>query len=124
MSDHDDEPELAGYEDDDERPLRSHRRSRVLRAIVILGLISLILPGLVTTVSVATATANAACAALVRHSVPDASGYSARFQLFGDGGIGWQCYSVGAFGGDRHVASLGLIPGTPPPPPRRNTIDA
>ena len=124
MSDHDDEPELAGYEDDDERPLRGRRRSLVLRAIVILGLISLILPGLVTTVSVANASANASCAALVRYSVPDATGSSARFQLFGDGGFGCQCYSVGAFGGDRHVASLGLIPGAPTPPPRRNTIDA
>ena len=122
MSDHDDEPELAGYTDDDGQPLRSRRRSTALRAVVIIGLVSLILPGLVTTVSVATASAGAACAALVRYSVPDASGSSARFQLFGEGGIGWQCYSVGAFGGDRHVAPLGLIPGRPPAP-QRGTID-
>ena len=91
---------------------------------MILGLISLILPGLVTTVSVANATANASCAALVRYSVPDATGSSARFQLFGDGGIGWQCYSVGAFGATATSPRSDSSPGTPPPPPRRNTIDA
>lgn len=112
MNDHQDEPELAGYEAD-YRPLRSRRRTTALRAVVIIGLIALILPGLVTTVSVAASTANAACAALVHYGVPDATGSSARFEIFGAGGIGWECYSVGAFGGDHHVASLGLIPGEP-----------
>jgi hypothetical protein len=37
----------------------------------------------------------------------------AGLEIFGPGGIGWECYSVGAFGGDRHVASLGLIPVSP-----------
>ena len=46
------------------------------------------------------------------------------FELFGTGGPGWQCYTVGAFGGDKNVASLGLIPISPRlspvPKPARN----
>jgi hypothetical protein len=64
-------------------------------------------------VSVASATASRSCAIWVHYVAPDAPGSSARFELFGPGGIGWECYSVGAFGGDRHIVSLGLIPGGP-----------
>lgn len=84
----------------------------VIRTVVILGVIALVLPGIVTTISVSSATAEAACATWVHYAAPDASGSSARFEIFGAGGIGWECYTVGAFGGDRHVASLGLIPGS------------
>jgi len=41
------------------------------------------------------------------------SGSEAKFEVFGPSGMGWECYSVGAFGGDDHVRSLGLIPGPP-----------
>ena len=107
------EPELAGYVPHDDRPLHSRRRTVIFRAVVLLGLVSLVLPGLVTTVSVASATASRSCAVWVHYVIPDAPGSSARFELFGAGGIGWECYSVCAFGGDRHVVSLGLIPGGP-----------
>jgi hypothetical protein len=113
MNEQEEEPELAGYVPHDERPLHSRRRTFVFRAVVLVGLASLILPGLVTTVSVASATANRSCAIWVHYVAPDAQGSTARFELFGAGGIGWECYSVGAFGGDRHVVSLGLIPGGP-----------
>ncbi|WP_213813712.1 hypothetical protein [Glaciihabitans sp. dw_435] len=113
MSVYDEEPELAGYEPHGERPLRSRRQLVVLRVIVIVGLVGLVLPGIVTTVSVSSSTAQASCAIWVRYSAPDAPGSQARFEIFGAGGVGWECYTVGAFGGDRHVASIGLIPGTP-----------
>ena len=48
----------------------------------------------------------------MRYEDPGA-GHSATFQLFGQGGLGWQCYSVGGFGGGGYIAPLGLIPGTP-----------
>ena len=112
MSELEEHPELAGYDPGDDRPLRGKRRLFIIRGVVILGVVALVLPGIVTTVSVGSATAAAACASWVRYSVPDASGSSARFEIFGPGGIGWECYTVGAFGGDRHVASLGLIPGS------------
>ena len=121
----DDEPELAGYVPQPERPLRSPKILLVMRIVVIVGIVCLVLPGMLTTVSVATATAQDACNAWVRYEAPNATGARAAFQLFGEGGLGWQCYSVGAFGGDRNIASLGLIPVSPKispvPQPPTNT---
>jgi hypothetical protein len=108
-----DEPELAGYEPGDGRPLRGRRVIMMVRVVVVLGIIGLVLPGLITTVSVGAATAEEACAAWVAYEAPDSKRSNAVFELFGAGGPGWQCYSVGAFGGDRNVASLGLIPVSP-----------
>lgn len=113
MTEWDDEPELAGYEPHEDRPLRSRRAVVVLRVVVILGILCLVLPQLATTISVASSTAQDACAAWVKYEASDAKGSSARFELFGVGGIGWQCYTVGAFGGDRNVAFLGMIPISP-----------
>lgn len=113
MNEHEDEPELAGYVPYGERPLHGRPRTLIFRFIVVVGVLSLVLPGIVTSASVASAAANRSCAIWVRYAAPDATGSEARFELFGPGGIGWECYSVGAFGGDRHVVSLGLIPGEP-----------
>lgn len=82
----------------------------VMRVVVVLGLIGLVLPGIVTTVSVGRATAQRACDFWGVQTAPGAASYSARFEVFGPSGIGWECYTVGSFGGERHVASLGLIP--------------
>ena len=106
----DEHPELTGYEPGDGRPLRSPHLLRAMRVIVVVGIVALILPGIVTIMTVGTATANTACRAWVVYERPDATGASARFELFGPGGVGWQCYSVGAFGGDEWVAALGIIP--------------
>jgi hypothetical protein len=121
MSLSDDEPELAGYEPAGERPLRGRRMRVITQVVVVLGLVALVLPGILTTVSVGNRTAQASCATWVAYEEPGAIGASATFEFFGAGGIGWECYSVGAFGGDRHVASLGLIPGTPELPRRSET---
>jgi len=85
----------------------------VLRIVVVVGIACLVLPGLLTTMSVASATAQEACTAWVAYEAPEATGASARFEMFGASGPGWQCYTVGAFGGERNVASLGLIPISP-----------
>lgn len=110
MSDFD-EPELRGYV-----PTEGHPRRRqtllAMRIIVILGIACLVLPGILTTVSVASATAAEACAAWVKYEAPEGHP-SAKFEIFGAGGMGWECYSVGGFGPDKHVASLGLIPVSP-----------
>jgi len=110
MSDLEEHPELSGYDPGDGRPLRGRRRVVMVRVIVALSVIALVLPGVLTTASLNASNAAAACMTWVRTVAPDASGASARFELFGPGGMGWQCYAVGAFGGDRHVAFLGLIP--------------
>jgi hypothetical protein len=109
---YDDEPELAGYVPTEGAP-RLRQMRLVLRIVVVVGITALVLPGILTTMSVAAATAQEACAAWVVYEAPEASGASARFELFGVGGPGWECYTVGAFGGDRRVASLGLIPISP-----------
>lgn len=106
----DEHPELVGYEPGDGRPLRNPHIVLAMRIIVVLGIVALVLPGIITTMSVATTTANNACSAWVAFERPEASGYAATFELLGPGGPGWQCYSVGAFGGDHVVASLGIIP--------------
>ena len=113
MSDWDDEPELAGYEPTRGRPLRSRRLVITMRVVVVVGILCLVLPQVITTVTVASSTAQEACLAWVRYEAPQATGASATFELFGANGMGWQCYTVGAFGGDKHVASLGLIPVSP-----------
>lgn len=106
-------PELEGYEPIPEKPLRSRAMAWVIRVVVVLGVVALVLPGMITTASTAERTAQAACAIWVDYLVDGPSGAEARFEIFGASGIGWECYSVGAFGGDGHVASLGLIPGAP-----------
>ena len=108
----DEHPELAGYEPYEEKPLRSKRMAWLLRLVVIAAIIGLVLPGLVTTVSVGTSNAMRACAyrvALVEPSLDSA----ARFELFGPGFLGWECYAVDPFSGDRHIDSMGLIPVAP-----------
>jgi hypothetical protein len=111
MSDIEEQPELAGYEPYGEKPLRRRSTTWLIRCLVLLGIAALVLPQVFTTISVGKQNAERSCQAWVDYEVPDATGAVAHFELFGEGGIGWQCYSVGAFGGDRLVASLGLIPG-------------
>lgn len=113
MTYEDDEPELAGYVPSVGPPLRSPHLILTMRIVVIVGIACLVLPGILTTMNVAAQTAEEACGAWVRYEASEATGASARFELFGPGGVGWQCYSVGAFGGDRAVAFLGLIPVSP-----------
>jgi hypothetical protein len=115
-------PELDGYESSD-KPLRSKHLTTVMRVVVVLALVALILPGIVTTMTVSSSTAQAACAAWVAFEVDGASGSEARFEVLGPSGMGWECYSVGAFGGDEHIASLGLIPG-PPRLPRGPSVES
>jgi hypothetical protein len=106
------EPELAGYVPTEGIP-RRRRTLAAMRVVVIVGIACLVLPGIFTTWSVASSTAQTACAAWVKYEAPGATGESARFEILGTGGMGWECYATGGFGGDRHVASLGLIPVSP-----------
>ncbi len=59
--------------------------------------------GLVTTVAVGTRTANALCANMVTYYVGEGTSSVARWEFFGPGVIGWECYS-GGFGGEKHVS--------------------
>jgi hypothetical protein len=108
--DDDEHPELAGYEPHRPRSLRSKRTLLVMRVVVVVGIVSLLLPGVVTMVRVGASTADMACADFVAYERPDSPSYEVRFQLFGPGVVGYECYTKYAFGGDEHITSLGLIP--------------
>jgi len=109
----DEHPELVGYEPEDERPLRGRRAMIATRIVVVVGLVALVLPGVLVTISIATETATQTCAVYVGRYEPDARSSSARFELFAPAGPGWQCYALNTEGDATFVAPLGLIPSTP-----------
>lgn len=106
-------PELAIHDDDDARPLHSNRRRRLTQIVVLLCILGLVLPTVLTTMGVASSTADRACEITVGVYVPDAGGSSAKFEMFGQGGPGWQCYAVNYSGAERYLAPLGIMPGVP-----------
>lgn len=106
----DDPPELRGYVPSEGRPLRHPMTLRVMRVVIVLGIIGFIVPGVYATVVLQNRAATAECAALVAVRDPGAVS-NARFELAGPGGPSWYCYAL-EFGGDEVlVDSLGLIPG-------------
>jgi hypothetical protein len=121
----DEHPELSGYEPYEDRPMRSARKTWAFRLVVLLAVLALVLPGVFTTVSVGTSNARKACT--YRSAVVDPSLTPApRFELFGPGGLGWECYAIDRFGDKVHIDSMGLIPVAPrvtqlPQRPAENT---
>jgi len=102
--------ELANADPDDARP-GMERRQRILRITVGIALVALLLPGLLGTIAVQTATANESCRIVVVANAPDSVGFDARFELAGAAGPGWYCYAQ-RFGGEEvMVRALGIIPG-------------
>ncbi len=95
----------------DDRPLYGPRRKRIMRVLVFITAGAMLLPLLAGVYSSAARAAAQACMIATMRVAPDATGASASFQLFGPGVIGWECYATGTFGGDRHIISLGLLPG-------------
>lgn len=117
---HDDDPieehrELAAYDADD-RPVRSERTRRMMRVVVIVGLVALVLPGILVTVSTQVATADAACRFVVAAHDPEAVAAVVRFEPMGAAGPAWYCYSQRFNGSEILLRSLGLIPGLSPQP--------
>jgi hypothetical protein len=110
-------PELSGYEpNDSDRPLRGRRMVLLLRIVVVLGLVALVVPGILTSLSIASATAARACTQAVARYYPFAEGIDARFDLAGPGGFGWQCYAIDQNERSTFVLPLGIIPGPFRPP--------
>ncbi|MBX3098472.1 MAG: hypothetical protein KF761_02740 [Salinibacterium sp.] len=105
------EPELAGYQPPGDRPLRSPHLTTAMRVIVVIGLVGLLLPGILVTLSTAGRTATVTCSIYTAYYAPEAVSFSARFELFSPAGIGWNCYAVNYGGSEVLVRSLGLIPG-------------
>lgn len=110
MAHDEDPPELRGYVPSDGRPLRHPLMLRVMRVVIVLGVVGLVAPGLYATITLQTRAASAECAALVADLTPGSES-SARFELAGPAGPSWYCYAR-EFGGDELLlSSLGLIPG-------------
>ncbi len=112
----DDYPELSGFEPNENyRPLRGKRFTTTVRVVVVLGLAALVVPGVLTTIRVASDTAAQSCAsAVVRYDIY-AVDFDARFELSGAGGVGWQCYSIDQNERERFLVPLGLIPSASTP---------
>lgn len=106
----DDPPELRGYVPSEGKPLRHPMTVRVMRVVIVLGIIGFIVPGLYATVVLQNRAAVAECGALVAARAPGATA-SARFELAGPGGPSWYCYASDFGGHEVLVDSLGLIPG-------------
>lgn len=96
-------------EHEDATPLYSKRRRTILRITVLVCVAALLLPGILSLYSHFAAFAHAACIRAAVFSDPTTRAARASFEVFGPGGIGWECYATGA-GSERHVASLGLFP--------------
>ena len=106
----DEEPELADSQPH-ERPLRGPRTRLLLRIAVVLGLLALVLPGILVTLSTANRTAARTCATYAAFYAPEAQESVTRFEFAGGAGLGWTCYAVMFDGREILLASLGLIPG-------------
>lgn len=113
----DEHPELSGYEPlDADRPLRGRRTLLIMRIVVVLGLVALIVPGILTSVQIASSTAANACSVATARYYPTAIDFDARFDLTGPGGFGWQCYAIDINEREIFVIPLGIIPAAPRAP--------
>lgn len=105
--------ELNGFVPHGDRKQPFFRRPRVLRTLVILGLVGLVVPGVLTTISVNRGTAEHVCSLYVSALDASASGSRVSFELFGEGGIGWKCYPIDSANGEYLMAPLGIFPSFP-----------
>ncbi|MCD2442797.1 hypothetical protein LQ757_10980 [Agromyces sp. SYSU K20354] len=107
----------------DDRPVYGERRRRVLRIAVLIALGALVLPLMLSAYGVARSAADRACAVYVDRFDTDAAGFRVSFELFGDGGPGWECSAVSASGVATPLANLGVLPAAPRPisPAERGT---
>jgi hypothetical protein len=106
----DDPPELRGYVPNNDRPLRHPATLRVMRVVIVLGVIGLVVPSLVATIGLQARTAAAVCASAVA-TTTTSSDPVARFELLGAAGPSWYCYAREFGGREVLIGSLGLIPG-------------
>lgn len=107
-------PELSGeWDDEPAGPSPMARRARMLRAVGIIALASLVLPGVLVTWSTSRATAHAACGIAAAYYAPTAPAWEATFEFVPLQNFGWNCYAYTADGLVLRVATLGIIPGAP-----------
>ena len=106
-------PELEGYEPFAPKPLRSPWRRRGIQAAALLGVFLLVAPIFASQVHVASVSAQGWCAKWVSFEVREPAVPVARFEVFGPGILGWECYATRVVDGERYIGYLGIIPGPP-----------
>ncbi len=111
MSDDDFHPELAGYVPPDGGSVRRPMALRIMRIVIVIGIVSLVLPGVIYTIGIQMETADAACRIVVHANAPQAVGEQARLEAWGGNGPGWYCYAEFFDGSQLMLRGLGLIPG-------------
>ena len=111
MSDDEYHPELAGFVPSDGHSVRHPVTVKIMRVVIVIGVVALVLPGVIYTIGVQIQTADAACRIVVRSGDPQAIGAVARFQPWGGNGPGWYCYAKSFDGSELMLRALGLIPG-------------
>lgn len=109
MVDDEDPAELRGYVAGDGRPLRHPLTLRVMRIVIVLGIVGLVVPTLFATIALQARTAGVLCDRYLDRAGSDLEG-SARFELLGPAGPSWYCYGTAFDGHEVIVAALGLIP--------------
>lgn len=110
MSDDDFPRELAGYEPGETRRRPGERMQHMRRAVVVVAIVALVLPGVLIGVSTASRTAELACTIVGSTEAPDAAALEARFELGGHEGPGWYCYATAYGGREVQLRFLGFIP--------------
>ena len=111
MTDDEYHPELSGYVPTEGGSVRRPMTRRIMRVVIVIGVVLLVLPGALSTLGVQMQTAAAACRIVTGVLDPAASSSSARFELWGSNGPGWYCYSRSFDGSELMLRALGLIPG-------------
>lgn len=109
----DEHPELDGYEPFERSPMRSLRSRRLIRGAALLGIALLVLPIVASQASVAAGSATHWCGVWVNYEINEPARPDARFEVFGPGFLGWECYASGMIDGEQYVGYLGIIPGPP-----------
>jgi len=110
MTDDDEPTELSRYVPNDGKPLRHPLTLRIMRVVIVLGIIGLIVPSLYATLAIQARTAAAVCERATNAATNDFDSV-ARFELAGPGGPSWYCYARDLGGREVLLGSLGLIPG-------------
>lgn len=103
-------PELAS---DDDRPLRSERRRKILRVVALVSMGLLVVPGAIGTIVQTQFNARYACELARTVVAPGAQSSTARFELFPLSSAGWHCFANFYDGSSVRIATFGPIPGLP-----------
>lgn len=93
------------------------RRRRLVRALSVVALLALVVPGALATWALAQSTAARACRLAVDARADALTPARVAFELDSLETLGWNCYAL-APTGEVRVAVLGVIPGAPDLRPR------